>query len=201
MQAAADWLAAFTIVAVPPFLLLWFFVHPFTRRWRKLGPALSYLILAATLATIMVIIYQFRVPLLRVHFGVSRPLTVLAAALFLVSLALGILRTCRLGPAVMLGLPQLSAQDRPGTLISDGIYSHLRHPRYVEAGLRLVAVALFANYLAVYVIAAAYIPTIYLVVLLEERELRERFGRQYDDYANRVPRFFPRLARRPRADS
>jgi len=201
MQAAADWTAAVAVIVVPPFLLLWFFVHPFTRRWRKLGPALSYLILAAMLASIMVIIYQFRVPLLRVHFGVSRPLTVLAAALFLVSLALGILRTCRLGPAVMLGVPQLSAQDRPGTLITDGIYSHLRHPRYVEAGLGLLAVALFANYLSVYIIAAAYLPIVYLVVLLEERELRDRFGEQYEQYANRVPRFFPSIARRSRSDS
>jgi protein-S-isoprenylcysteine O-methyltransferase Ste14 len=196
MQTAADWLAAVTIVAVPPFILLWFFVHPFTRRWRKLGPAGAYPILSAILATIMVIIYQFRVPLLRLHFPVSRPLTALAIVLFLASMALGVLRSRRLGPAVMLGFPQLSAQDRPGTLVTDGIYSYLRHPRYVEAGIGLAAVALFANYLSVYIIAAAYIPIVYLVVLLEERELRERFGEQYDDYAKRVPRFFPRIARR-----
>jgi len=201
MQTAADWTAALAIVVVPPFILLWFFVHPFTRRWRKLGPAGAYPILSAILATIMVIIYQFRVPLLRVHYDVSRPLTALAIVLFLASMALGVLRSRRLGPAVMLGFPQLSAQDRPGTLVTDGIYSYLRHPRYVEAGIGLVAVALFANYLSIYIIAAAYIPIVYLVVLLEERELRERFGEQYEDYAKRVPRFFPRLARRRRADS
>ena len=196
MQTAADWLAAFTIVAVPPFILFWFFVHPFTRGWRKLGPTKAYPIFSVILVAMMVIIYQFRAPLLRVHYGVSWPLTALASVLFLVSLALGLLRTRRLGPAVMLGFPQLSAQDRPGTLITYGIYSYLRHPRYVEAGLGLVSVAFFANYLAVYVIAAAYIPLIYLVVLLEERELRERFGEEYEQYCRRVPRFVPRLIRR-----
>jgi protein-S-isoprenylcysteine O-methyltransferase Ste14 len=201
MQTAADWLAAFTVVGVPPFILFWFFVHPFTRRWRSLGSAKAYLILCAILVAIMLILYQFRVPLLRVHFGVSWPLTALAAVLFLVSLALGMLRTRRLGATVMIGVPQLSDCAYPGALVTDGVYSYLRHPRYVEAGLGLVAVALFTNYLSVYVIAAAYIPTMYLVVLLEERELRDRFGTQYEDYATRVPRFFPRIARRRRSDS
>jgi len=29
--------------------------------------------------------------------------------------------------------------------------------------------------------------------MLEERELRERFGAEYDAYCRRVPRFLPRL--------
>lgn len=200
MQTAADWLAAFTIIAVPPFALFWFFVHPFTRRWRRLGPAKAYPILAAILVTMMVILYQFRVPLLRAHSPVSRPLTALAAFVFLASLALGVLRTRRLSPAVLFGIPQLSDRAYPGVLVTDGVYAYLRHPRYVQVLLGLAAVALFTNYLTVYIIAAAYLPIMYLVVLLEERELRERFGEQYEDYAKRVPRFFPRLARR-RADS
>ena len=201
MQTAADWLAAFTIVAVPPFALFWFFVHPFTRGWRKLGPAKAYPILAAILVTMMVILYQSRVPLLRLHSPVSRPLAALAALVFLASLALGVLRTRRLSPAVLFGIPQLADRAYPGVLITDGIYAYLRHPRYVQVLLGLAAVALFTNYLTVYIIAAAYLPIMYLVVLLEERELRDRFGRQYQDYANRVPRFFPRIARRPPPDS
>jgi len=31
------------------------------------------------------------------------------------------------------------------------------------------------------------------VVYLEEPELRERFGKQYEDYCRRVPRWLPRL--------
>ena len=201
MQTAADWLAAFTVVGVPPFILFWFFVHPFTRRWRSLGSAKAYPILCAILVAMMVILYQFRVPLLRVHFGVSWPLTALAAILFLASMALGVLRTRRLSTAVMIGFTQLSDRAYPGTLVTDGVYAYLRHPRYAQVALGLAAVALFTNYLAVYIIAAADIPIMYLVVLLEERELRERFGRQYEDYANRVPRFFPRIARRRRSDS
>jgi protein-S-isoprenylcysteine O-methyltransferase Ste14 len=31
------------------------------------------------------------------------------------------------------------------------------------------------------------------VVLLEERELRDRFGAEYDEYCGRVPRYIPGL--------
>ncbi len=195
MQEAAYWLALVTVIAVPPFAVFWFFVHPFTGFWRKLGPAKAYPVLLGLVAIMMLIISHFRAPLLRTYFGVSWPLAVLAVALFLVSFSLGILRAQRLGPGVMLGLPQLSDRQRPGRLVTDGIYAHIRHPRYVQVGLGLAAIALFTNYLAVYVIAAAYIPVIYLVVLLEERELRERFGEEHEQYSRRVPRFLPRLGR------
>lgn len=58
--------------------------------------------------------------------------------------------------------------------------------------LGTVAVAFFTNYLAVYIVAVLIVPALYLVVVLEERELRDRFGEQYVEYCRRVPRFFPR---------
>jgi protein-S-isoprenylcysteine O-methyltransferase Ste14 len=40
------------------------------------------------------------------------------------------------------------------------------------------------------------VPGIYLIVLLEERELRDRFGRAYEEYCQGVPCFFPRWRRK-----
>jgi protein-S-isoprenylcysteine O-methyltransferase Ste14 len=58
----------------------------------------------------------------------------------------------------------------------------------------LIAVALFTNYLAAYVILGLLTPIIYVMTHLEERELRDRFGQEYLDYSQRVPRFVPRKA-------
>jgi protein-S-isoprenylcysteine O-methyltransferase Ste14 len=193
MEIVAYWVALGTIVTVPPFLSLWFIVHPFTRKWRRLGPTKTYLILISVLIPIMTVIFLFREVLLRIHFGVSRFLVILAVFFLLAMIYVGIRRARYLTPDIMFGLPQLSEHKYPGKLINEGIYAHIRNPRYLEVGLGLTSIALFCNYLATYVLLIAYIPIIYWVVILEERELKERFEREYEQYCRDVPRFIPRF--------
>jgi protein-S-isoprenylcysteine O-methyltransferase Ste14 len=144
---------------------------------------------------LMAVIFLLREPLLRVHFGSSAPLAVFAALFFSGALSLGLLRARRLPVRTLVGMPEFSPGG-PGELITAGIYNRIRHPRYVEAFLGVGAAALFSNYLTVYLLWAAYVPAILLVVLLEERELRERFGKPYEKYCRRVPRFVPRVGER-----
>jgi protein-S-isoprenylcysteine O-methyltransferase Ste14 len=109
---------------------------------------------------------------------------------------IGVRRMRHLTTSVMLGVPEVARGGKAGKLLTGGIYGQVRHPRYLEIGFVLAAVALFVNYLAVYVLLAAYVPVIYLVALLEEHELRERFGEAYEQYCSEVPRFVPRLWRK-----
>lgn len=53
-----------------------------------------------------------------------------------------------------------------------------------------------ANYPAVYLAWLLWIPGVYVTVLFEERELRQRFGAEYEEYCREVPRFIPRLGKR-----
>ena len=53
--------------------------------------------------------------------------------------------------------------------------------------------AFLVNYLATWVLVAGLFPLVYLLTLIEERELRERFGADYIEYSERVPRIIPRL--------
>jgi len=196
MQSAAYWIALLAVVMFLPFLSVWFIIHPFIHTWRRLGPAKTYLIVAATVLAMMAVLFAVRQPLLSVRFG-GRPAFAIAGGLLLAaSLAIGVAMKRRFPIAVLLGLPEVSPPAAGGTLVTGGIYSHLRHPRYLQVMLGLAAFALFTNYLALYALLAVCLPLIYLVVLFEERELRHRFGEEYERYCQQVPRFLPRIFRR-----
>jgi protein-S-isoprenylcysteine O-methyltransferase Ste14 len=47
--------------------------------------------------------------------------------------------------------------------------------------------------LGAYLVWLAWLPGVYVLVWFEERELRDRFGQEYDDYCRQVPRFVPKL--------
>jgi hypothetical protein len=51
-------LAVVAIVVYGPGLLFWFLVHPLARFWRKLGPAITYLIVITALALIGLRVFQ-----------------------------------------------------------------------------------------------------------------------------------------------
>jgi protein-S-isoprenylcysteine O-methyltransferase Ste14 len=91
-------------------------------------------------------------------------------------------------------LTALAIPKDNGTLVTHGIYSRVRHPIYF--GLLVMSLGVMLD--------AGYWPQIIVVMLLyvllgnkadfEESMLRERYP-QYKKYAERTPRFFPRLGR------
>jgi protein-S-isoprenylcysteine O-methyltransferase Ste14 len=93
----------------------------------------------------------------------------------------------------LVGLPELAPQRPDNRLVTSGIYSRVRHPRYLELLLFLLGHALLTNYLAVYVTLVACLAGFPVLIWMEEKELRERFGKDHESYCARVPRWIPRL--------
>ena len=191
MSTARYAIAVLLLVALPPGLALWFVIHPFARHWRRLGAMWTYVILTPPMAALMYGVYSARATLVGSDLGASTPLMALAALTFTGTIIIALKRKKYLTTARLVGVPELSQASYPGVLLNEGIYSRIRHPRYVEILLACLAYALFANYTGLYALVIVTVPTIHLLVLLEERELRQRFGRAYDDYAAQVPRYLP----------
>ncbi len=185
------WLAALTLVTLPPALLYWYLIHPFAASWRRLGRLPAYGFVGGVCVALGFGIWQLNEPLLRVDYGFDARLSAVAALLYAIAIYIEIRCRKHLKFHILAGAPELSA-EAPGKLLDQGIYSRIRHPRYMALVFGMTAVALFLNYLAIYLVVAASVPLLYGIVLLEERELRERFGAAYVDYARRVPRFVPR---------
>jgi protein-S-isoprenylcysteine O-methyltransferase Ste14 len=193
MDTLRYYVALIALVVAPPMFCIWLVVHPLVRFWRRLGPGWTYALVGSLAGIAMAGLFQAREPLLAVEFGTRYPLVGLGL-LCLVGAA-AIESRCRqqLTLRMLVGLPELAPKRYPGTLLTDGIYARIRHPRYAGGVLGLVGYALLANYLATYAIVPICLAAIYSVAVLEERELRDRFGPAYDEYARRVPRFVPRI--------
>jgi protein-S-isoprenylcysteine O-methyltransferase Ste14 len=84
---------------------------------------------------------------------------------------------------------------QPGTLITSGPYSKVRHPSY--SGLVLIYFGFALGFAVVWILIPAVIFTILtcLTAIKEEEFLKKRFGKEYEEYARRVPwRFIPKIA-------
>jgi protein-S-isoprenylcysteine O-methyltransferase Ste14 len=199
MDALRYALALALLCTVPPMLFYWPVIHPFIRFWRRLGPALTYLVILGAAAVVGVELFRLRASLLAVEFGTNWPLVAAGVLCFASAARLRVLLHRTITNKLLSGLPELEPERHPQRLVRTGLYARVRHPRYLQFTLALFGYALFANYLAGYVIWLIWLPAMYAVALLEERELRERFGEDYENYSLEVPRFLPRI--RPRSTS
>jgi len=126
------------------------------------------------------------------HWG----LVAIAVVLYGVSTWIASQHWRHLSIATMIGVPELSSiEQRKGKLLQDGIYRVVRHPRYLSAASGVIANALFVDYVGVYVLILLLFPLGYPMLVFEERDLIDRFGEEYRQYQQEVPRILPRLRR------
>ena len=191
MNTARYVVALMIVVAMPLAVGYWFLIHPFIAFWRKLGRAPTFTIVFGLWVMSAYGIVQMADTILSIEFGTNYFLWPLALVLYGVSVRIEIACRKHLKFKTLVGAPELASDGRGGELLSEGIYGRVRHPRYVSIMLGITAFALFANYLASYILLPLSAVGLYLVTVLEERELRARFGDEYVRYSERVPRFFP----------
>jgi protein-S-isoprenylcysteine O-methyltransferase Ste14 len=88
-----------------------------------------------------------------------------------------------------------SLQLREGhTLITEGVYRHVRHPMYASEWLWGTAQALLLhNWVAGLAGLALFTPLYVVRVPREEQMMLDRFGEEYRAYMDRTGRVFPRL--------
>ena len=181
------WLAAIVMFLQLPIPIYWFVVHPFGRFWRE-RPAAAFAVglsLSWPPVTACLIFYR------RELFGAHRPTALaIAAGIILIALEIWVFWQAHrdLGTARLVGKTELSGG---GELARHGIYARIRHPRYAGSFLALIGAGLLAGTHAAWIAVATWTVLMLAAILMEERELRARFGAQYEDYCRRVPRFIP----------
>jgi len=182
-----DWLAAVVLFFNLPIPLYWLILRPGVGFWRRHLRAAYWVagLSASTLVTLF--LYAFHA---RLFASARAPVWAIALGIALV-LADGFVlyRVGReLGSKRLMGHAEL---EGTGELATTGLYARVRHPRYAGSMMAVLGACLVAGTLTLWVVAACWWLLLIASILLEERELRGRFGASYEAYCKRVPRFLP----------
>lgn len=180
------------VIGLPPGLAWWFVIHPFVDVWRRVGARITITVGMILLVLSMVPLYWARDTLLMADLGTSWVMVVVGAVCLVVSVAIALKRKKYLTMGILTGVPELEEGGKGGSLLTEGPYAMSRNPRYLEAIIGVFGYAAFSNYVGAYLVAALTVPIVHLIVILEEAELRDRFGDEYATYCARVPRYLPK---------
>lgn len=196
MDTVRYYLALVVVIWLPPAIVYWLIVHPFIDMWRRVGKATTFSLLLVMFSGFAYWLFTLRATLLAEEYGTNWVLWVPGLVCYGLAIRIQVRIRRQLTFRVLTGVPELDADGRGGTLMDDGLYATVRHPRYVAVSLGVLAWALFTNYLAMYVLVPITMIGLAAVIGFEERELARRFGAAYADYRSRVPMFIPRFGGR-----
>jgi protein-S-isoprenylcysteine O-methyltransferase Ste14 len=189
-----DWLALLYAALYFPVPFYWLVIHPAVSLWRRIGYrsfwiALPVWILTGfPLALMGNFLFAHRLP--------RNAATYILGAAFL-GLNFWVSRKVhqKFNLKKLAGLPELKPEHPLRGIIDKGIYAHVRHPRYANIIVGFIAFGLLTGGEGIFVLAIVTFLLYLIVTPLEERELRQQYGSEYEAYARKVPRFLPRFGR------
>jgi protein-S-isoprenylcysteine O-methyltransferase Ste14 len=179
--------AGFVLFFELPIPIYWLILHPFNSFWRsRVRTAFWFAGLTAWTCG-GVVLWHFRHLLL----AAARPSWfAIAAGLALIAVEgyLFVRVERELGSRRLVGHAELTGT---GEMFSDGLYAHVRHPRYAGMFSAVLGAALLAGSTSLWIVLIVWLLFALIVIRLEERELAARFGPDYEAYRKRVPAFLP----------
>jgi protein-S-isoprenylcysteine O-methyltransferase Ste14 len=182
------WLAAIVLFLQLPIPLYWFVFHPLRGFWRRYPRAVYAVGLSCSWLPVTIAIVAFH---RKLFMNAWPSATRLATGLTLIIFEVWVFWRVRrdLGTARLVGKAEL---EGGGEIERGGIYSRIRHPRYLASFLAILGACFLAGMRIMYIAAAVWLALMAVIIALEEREMRTRFGAAYQDYCGKVPRYFPR---------
>lgn len=187
-----DTLAFLTIILWPAIPLFWIPVHCRPEFFRRLQ-GFTYLLPLLTWLPYAYLAFRWRDALLLMRTALPALLNITGGVFFASGIALHLWTGKLLGLKGLVGLPEVAPQAVAGRLITTGPFALVRHPTYLAHTLLYFGVFLLTGNVAVGASVVIDLTVINLLVIpLEERELKERFGDEYSEYVKRVRnRFIP----------
>jgi protein-S-isoprenylcysteine O-methyltransferase Ste14 len=183
------WLACVVYSTIP---LFWLMVHPRAQRWREQKRS-PFRVLVPAWMVIWIGMGALTAPWRRTAFYSTRWSWLPAAFLF----AMGVFLYSRSGAhfswAQLGGLPEVGSGNQEQKLATSGIRSRVRHPVYLAHLCEMLAWSVGTGLVVCWLLTAFAIVTGAVMIRMEDAELQERFGDEFDRYRSTVPAVLPRL--------
>lgn|SRR3989338_8090938 len=108
-------------------------------------------------------------------------------------IVLGIITVRTLSFKVLFGLPEIDSAHYSTILMTKGIYRTIRHPRYLEFILEVFGIAILSGLGWNFILFVYMGVGVWLMTVVEEGELIQRFGEHYVEYKKQTGRFWPKV--------
>ena len=178
-----------------PVPLYWLVLHGRVEFWRKHKRAGYLCAVAIAWGGVDALLFHFRAQLFRdpsisASAAGAPPIWAIVAGLLLIAADAFLLTTVEieLGGHRLVGHAELTGR---GEMTERGLYTRVRHPRYLGMILAVLGACLLAGTWRLWFVVALWLAIALAAIQLEERELRVRFGPAYIAYAQRVPALLP----------
>jgi protein-S-isoprenylcysteine O-methyltransferase Ste14 len=89
---------------------------------------------------------------------------------------------------------KVAETHRSEKIVTKGVYSIVRHPQYVGGLAAHVGISFLLSAWYSLLFTPLMVGVIYVVSKKEEKELIKEFGREYQDYKQKVPMLIPKLS-------
>jgi protein-S-isoprenylcysteine O-methyltransferase Ste14 len=187
---SAGWLACVIYATVPSF---WLVIHPRAEYWRTRQRS-PYRVLIPLWIGMWVALGIITAPWRNVELYQAAWTWVPAAMLLAAGLWIYKRSGSGFSPAQLGGLPEVMPGHREQRLVTSGIRSHIRHPVYLGHLCEMLAWSVGTGLAVCCVLTAFALLTGAIMVHLEDKELEQRFGEEYQQYKRKTPAILPRVS-------
>ena len=91
---------------------------------------------------------------------------------------------------------KVAETHRAERIVTSGVYSSVRHPQYLGGLLAHVGISFLFSAWYSLLSTPLMVLLVFLISRKEENELVKEFGKEYKDYAKKVPMFLPKVRKK-----
>jgi protein-S-isoprenylcysteine O-methyltransferase Ste14 len=186
------WLACVIYATIPSF---WLVIHPRAKYWR-LQKRSPYRLLIPLWIAMWIVAGIITAPWRNVTLYETLWSWLPAAFIFVAGLRIYSRSGAGFSAAQLGGLPEVLSGHREHHLATSGIRARVRHPVYLGHLCEMLAWSLGTGLVVCYGLTVFAVVTGAVMIRLEEKELEQRFGKEYRDYQRMVPAVVPRMRAR-----